>query len=140
MEMFIFIVFVLGFVLLLDYLFNFIIRRRINISYVFLNYYLIYFLYWFSLINFVMLDRFIVVILNYKLDILNVRKLKVRKFVFCRLLKEILWLDLVYVYKIYGDCFLYILLFEYYKYSDIKFLILNISIIKDYKKDFILVY
>lgn len=140
MEMFIFTVFVLGFVLLLDYLFNFIIRRRINISYVFLNYYLIYFLYWFSLINFVMLDRFIVVILNYKLDILNVRKLKVRKFVFCRLLKEILWLDLVYVYKIYGDCFLYILLFEYYKYSDIKFLILNISIIKDYKKDFILVY
>lgn len=133
-------VFVLGFVLLLDYLFNFIIRRRINISYVFLNYYLIYFLYWFSLINFVMLDWFIVVILNYKLDILNVRKLKVRKFVFCRLLKEILWLDLVYVYKIYGDCFLYILLFEYYKYSDIKFLILNISIIKDYKKDFILVY
>lgn len=87
-----------------------------------------------------MLDRFIVVILNYKLDILNVRKLKVRKFVFCRLLKEILWLDLVYVYKIYGDCFLYILLFEYYKYSDIKLLILNISIIKDYKKDFILVY
>lgn len=140
MEMFIFTVFVLGFVLLLDYLFNFIIRWRINISYVFLNYYLIYFLYWFSLINFVMLDRFIVVILNYKLDILNVRKLKVRKFVFCRLLKEILWLDLVYVYKIYGDCFLYILLFEYYKYSDIKFLILNISIIKDYKKDFILVY
>lgn len=140
MEMFIFTVFVLGFVLLLDYLFNFIIRRRINISYVFLNYYLIYFLYWFSLINFVMLDRFIVVILNYKWDILNVRKLKVRKFVFCRLLKEILWLDLVYVYKIYGDCFLYILLFEYYKYSDIKFLILNISIIKDYKKDFILVY
>lgn len=140
MEMFIFMVFVLGFVLLLDYLFNFIIRWRINISYVFLNYYLIYFLYWFSLINFVMLDRFIVVILNYKLDILNVRKLKVRKFVFCRLLKEILWLDLVYVYKIYGDCFLYILLFEYYKYSDIKFLILNISIIKDYKKDFILVY
>lgn len=140
MEMFIFTVFVLGFVLLLDYLFNFIIRRRINISYVFLNYYLIYFLYWFSLINFVMLDRFIVVILNYKLDILNVRKLKVRKFVFCRLLKEILWLDLVYVYKIYGDCFLYILLFEYYKYSDIKLLILNISIIKDYKKDFILVY
>lgn len=137
MEMFIFTVFVLGFVLLLDYLFNFIIRRRINISYVFLNYYLIYFLYWFLLINFVILDWFIVVILNYKLDILNVRKLKVRKFVFCRLLKEILWLDLVYVYKIYGDCILYILLFEYYKYSDIKLLILNISIIKDYKKDFI---
>lgn len=60
MEMFISTAFVPGLALLLDYLFNFIIRRRINISYAFLNYYSTYFSYWFSLINFAMLDRPIV--------------------------------------------------------------------------------
>lgn len=135
MEMFISTAFVPGLALLQDYLFNFIIRRRINISYALLNYYSTYFSYWFSLINFAMLDRPIVATPNYKSDTLNVRKPKVRKLVLCRSLKEILWLDLAYVYKTHGDCFSHILPFEYHKYSDIKLSTPNISITKDYKKD-----
>lgn len=99
MEMFISTAFVPGLALLLDYLFNFIIRRRINISYAFLNYYSTYFSYWFSLINFAMLDRPIVATPNYKSDTLNVRKPKVRKLVLCRSCGQI-WLMFIKLMEI----------------------------------------
>lgn len=63
-----------------------------------------------------MLDRPIVATPNYKPDTLSVRKPKVRKLVLCKSLKEILWLDLAYVYKTHGNCFSHILPFEYHKY------------------------